>query len=44
MNGWVCERHEMGKPESTEHVGGQEAKGAGITGGRGGGGGDEGML
>lgn len=26
MNGWVCERHEMGKPESTERVGGQEAR------------------
>lgn len=42
MNGLVCERHQTGKPESTEHVGGQ---GGGITGGRGGGGGgDGGML
>lgn len=46
MNGWVCERHEMGKPESTERVGGQ-AEGGGDyrrERRRGGGRGDGGML
>lgn len=30
MNGWLCERHEMGKLESTEHVGDQEEVGQGL--------------